>query len=130
MSEFKAIGTITEVRRSITGQKKDGSGSWQKQEFILDSGDKYNNIFCFEIFGAEKVENFNKYNKAGDQVEVTFNINCNKWEDRYFTSLSAWKVFKADKSSYQADTSYQADNNHSSNTDEWKQSDDDLDLPF
>tara|TARA_R110000772_G_scaffold208280_1_gene318735 strand:+ start:141 stop:509 length:369 start_codon:yes stop_codon:yes gene_type:complete len=114
MSEFKATGRITEVLTKITGQKKDGSGEWVKQEFILDTDEKYNNIFCFELFGEEKVSNFAKYNKIGDQVEVTFNVNCNKWKDRYFTSLSAWKITKAEQSSYQADNEYSAGELHTS----------------
>jgi len=105
MSEFKTTGRITKVLTKITGQKKDGSGEWVKQEFILDTDEKYNNIFCFELFGEEKVSNFAKYNKIGDQVEVTFNVNCNKWKVRYFTSLSAWKITKAEQSSYQSDNS-------------------------
>lgn len=120
MSEFKTTGTITKILTKIAGQKKDGSGEWVKQEFIL-YGEKYNNIFCFEIFGLDKVENFNKYNKEGDQVEVTFNVSCNKWEDRYFTSLPAWKVFKA---------GYKKENNQSSNTGDWNPNEDDLDIPF
>ena len=103
MIEFKAAGTITEVLKKKKGLKKDGSGEWVKQEFILDTKEQYNNIFCFELFGEDKVNNFIKYNKVGDVVEVTFNVNCNKWEDRFFTSLSAWKVFKFKKSSFQAD---------------------------
>ena len=30
-----------------------------------------------------------------DVVEVDFNVKCKQWEERYFTTLEAWKVFKA-----------------------------------
>jgi hypothetical protein len=44
------------------------------------------------------VQNFNKFNKEGDTVKVDFNISTNEWKERYFTSLQAWKVFKAEGS--------------------------------
>ena len=53
------ILVITKILPLQTGAKKDGSGDWKKQLFILDSKADYNNIYCFEIFGDDKVENFN-----------------------------------------------------------------------
>ena len=91
-------GKITKVLPIQTGAKKDGTGDWKKQLFILDNGEKYNNIFCFEIFGDEKVDKFNQYNKEGSYVKVDFNVSTNEWQGKYFTSLQAWKVFKAESS--------------------------------
>jgi len=96
---MKVQGTITKVLEKITGQKRDGSGEWVKQSFVIDTGEQYNNIICFEVFGAEKVEKFNQYNKVGDSVDVEFNISCNEWEGKYYTSLQSWKVFKVDGNS-------------------------------
>jgi len=89
---MELVGVITKVLDKVTGQKKDGSGEWVKQSFVIDTGETYNNIICFELFGDEKVENFNKYNKVDDAVVVEFNINCNEWQGKYFTSLGAWRV--------------------------------------
>ena len=101
MSELKITGKITKVLKNQTGQKKDGSGEWVKKSFVVDNNEQYNNIFCFEVFGQEKVENFEKYNKVGDMVDVTFNVSTNEWtspqgELKYFTTLQAWKIFKSE----------------------------------
>ena len=94
MSEqLKVTGTIDKVLELEKGISKAGK-EWQKQSFILDSGTEYNNIYCFEMFGEEKVNQLSKH-KVGDEVEVSFNVSTNEWKDKYFTSLSAWKVFKA-----------------------------------
>ena len=93
MSKLKVTGTITKVLEVEQGISKAGI-EWKKQSFILDTKTEYNNIYCFEIFGEERVNQFNQYNKVGDQVEVSFNVSTNEWKDKYFTSLSAWKVFK------------------------------------
>lgn len=94
---MEVTGKITKILPIETGQKKDGSGEWKKLSFILDNNAQYNNIFCFEIFGAEKVDKFNQYNRVGDVVKVDFNVNTNEWQGKYYTSLQAWKVFKSDE---------------------------------
>lgn len=96
---MEITGTITKILDKVTGQKKDGSGEWVKQSFILETTEQYNNLYCFEIFGAEKVDNFNQYNKVGSNVKVDFNVSTNEWQGKYFTSLQAWKIFKADDTS-------------------------------
>lgn len=102
MSELKVSGKIVKILDKVTGTKKDGSGEWVKQSFVIDNGEQYNNLASFEVFGDEKVENLNKYNKVGDNVEVTFNISCNEWQGKYYTTLQAWKVFKSDSAVAQA----------------------------
>ena len=93
--ELKAKGKIVKILEKVTGQKKDGSAEWVKQSFVIDNGEQYKNLASFEVFGEEKVEKLNKYNKVGDEVEVSFNISCNEWQGKYYTTLQAWKVFKA-----------------------------------
>lgn len=92
---LEVTGKITKVLPLESGQTKAGA-EWQKQSFILDTEEKYNNIFCFEVFGNEKVENFNKYKKVGQNVTVEFNVNCNEYNGKYYTTLSAWKISKAE----------------------------------
>ena len=94
---MEVSGKITKVLDKVTGQKKDGSGEWVKQSFVLETDEQYNNLYCFEVFGAEKVENLNKYNKVGDVVKVDFNVSTNEWQGKYFTTLQAWKIFKSEQ---------------------------------
>jgi hypothetical protein len=91
---MKITGKITEILPKESGTSKAGK-QWVKQTVVIDSNEQYNNIYPIEVFGDEKVENLNKYNKVGDTVDVEFNISANKWKDKYFTSLQAWKITKA-----------------------------------
>ena len=91
-------GKVTKILEKVTGEKKDGSGKWVKQSFVLETTEQYNNLYCFELFGDEKVDNFNQYNKVGSDVKVDFNVSTNEWKGKYYTSLQAWKVFKAEAS--------------------------------
>ena len=89
------IKTVLPIEKGLTKADKE----WQKQYFIVANNDGYENkeqIFCFEVFGEEKVQNFNKFNKVGDSVTVDFNISTNEWNGKYFTSLQSWKVSKSE----------------------------------
>ncbi len=92
--ELQVTGKITQILDLQTGEKKDGTGQWKKQLFILDSETQFNNIYSFEIFGNDKVDAFLDHNKVGDSVKVGFNVNTSEYQGKYFTTLSAWKIEK------------------------------------
>jgi len=92
---MKVTGTITKILDTSEGVSAAGK-EWKKSAFILETSEEYNNVYCFEVFGAEKVDNFLKFNKVGQDVDVDFNVSTNEWKGKYFTSLQAWKIFKSD----------------------------------
>lgn len=94
--ELKLTGQIKTIKEVVSGTTKSGD-EWKKVEFVIANNDGYQGgeqVFCFEIFGAEKVDKFLQYNKVGDTVDVDFNIRTNEWKEKHFTSLQACKVFK------------------------------------
>lgn len=94
---MKVTGKIENILETQTGTSKAGK-EWKKTSFVVKTDDEYNNLYCFDVFGDEKVNNFLQYNSKGDVVDVDFNVKTNEWQGKYFTSLDAWKVFKADNS--------------------------------
>ena len=97
---MKVTGKITAIKEVVTGKTKQDK-DWSKVEFLFETTEDYNNLYCFEIFamsGGEKdaVANFIKFNKVGQDVDVDFNVKTSEWSGKHFTSLSAWKVFKAE----------------------------------
>ena len=99
MSDNKITGNITAINapESISG------GKYNKMTFVISNKDGYNGAdkdYCFEIFeksDGDKIEKFNKYNRVGSAVDVSYEIRCNENGGRWFTSLAAWKVFKAEE---------------------------------
>ena len=89
---LEAKGVIEKILEVQKGAKKDGSGDWEKQLFLLRTQEQYNNLYCFEIFGDQKVDNFAKFNKVGQEVTVEFNVNTSEYQGKYYTTLSAWKI--------------------------------------
>lgn len=97
--EYKEKGTIKTVLPVESGTSQSGK-EWKKLNFVISNNGGYEGaeqIFAFEIFGTEKVENFEKYNKVGQEVEVSFNIRTNGWKGKYYTSLQAWKVMSGER---------------------------------
>ena len=98
MSELAITGKIKKFLEVESGVSAAGK-EWSKQNYIVANNDGYEGaeqIFCFEVFGEEKVEQLTKFNKVGDNVKVSFNIGTNEWKDKYFTSLKSWRVEKVD----------------------------------
>ena len=95
-------GKITKILDTKTGTSKAGK-AWKKTSFILETDEEYNNLYCFEIFGEEKVDKFLQWNGKGDTVTVDFNVSTSEWKGSYYTTLSAWKVFRDDNTSVQTE---------------------------
>ena len=38
-------------------------------------------------------DSFLKFNKVGQTVDVSFNVESREYNDRFYTDLQAWKVF-------------------------------------
>jgi hypothetical protein len=86
MNDLKLTGTVTELLDPQTGQGK--SGTWTKQEFIIETeGDKYPKSVCIEIWG-DKVETPD----VGDKVTASINIESREYNKRWYTNVRAWKI--------------------------------------
>lgn len=100
MSEESKVmtGTIS----AILPTEEISGGKYRKQVFAITNNEGYEGAeatFAFELFEAadkDKIEKFLKFNKVGSLVDVSYEIRCNEYKGKYFTSLSAWKVFKAE----------------------------------
>ena len=98
MSDLKITGQITEFLPVESGTTKAGK-EWKKQNFLVQNFEGHEGreqIFCFEVFGGENVEQLSKYNTVGDDVVVHFNIQTNEWKDKYYTSLRSWRIQKVE----------------------------------
>ena len=99
---YKVIGTISEIG------KVEDAGAGRKLKFRIKTDEIGSETMEFEMYKGseyfEHLDNFSKYNKVGDKVEVEWNLRTYHWEpngkDKIFTSLSCWKVEKAQVAEY------------------------------
>ena len=93
--DLEIKGTLTKIGETETGTGKDGT-PWQKLTYLVTTDQTYNNLYAFEVFSQDKVEQFKKYNVVGTKVSVKFNVSTNEWKGKYFTTLQSWRCTKDD----------------------------------
>ena len=83
-------GKIIAILQPKGGVSKATGNEWKAQEFVIESHDQYPRKMCFEVFGADKIDQFNI--QMGEELTVSFDIDSNQWQDRWFNRIRAWKV--------------------------------------
>ena len=80
-------GKIVQILEKQTGAGK--NGTWEKQEFILETQGQYPKKVCFNIWGA-KIAKFNIQN--GEFINIGVDLESREYNGRWYTDVRAWKV--------------------------------------
>lgn len=83
-------GKIIAIMPPRTGTSKSTGNEWKVQEYVIESHDQYPKKMCFEVFGTDKIAQFNI--QMGEELTVSFDIDARQWRDRWFNSFRAWAV--------------------------------------
>ena len=82
-------GKIIAILQPRGGVSKSGN-EWKSQEYVIEDHGQYPRKMCFDVFGADKIEQFNI--QMGEELTVSFDVDARQWQDRWFNSIRAWKV--------------------------------------
>ena len=82
-------GKIIAILQPRGGVSKSGN-EWKAQEYVIEDHGQYPRKMCFDVFGADKIEQFNI--QMGEELTVSFDVDARQWQDRWFNSIRAWKV--------------------------------------
>jgi hypothetical protein len=95
MNQFKFLGTITNILPLQSGTSQNGK-DWQKLQFVVkEEKAEYPQSMVFTMMDAKKIENFTKYEKVGNAVEVAFNLSAREYNGKWYADVTAWSVFGA-----------------------------------
>lgn len=83
-------GKIIAVLPPRGGVSKTSGNEWKAQEYVIEDHGQYPRKMCFDVFGADKIEQFNI--QMGEELTVSFDVDARQWQDRWFNSIRAWKV--------------------------------------
>ena len=64
--------------------------NWKVQEYVIETHDQYPRRMCFDVFGDDKIKQFNI--QVGEELNVSFDIDAREWQRCWFNSIRAWKV--------------------------------------
>ena len=86
---MEITGKIIAVLPERGGVSKTGN-EWKTQEYVLETHEQYPRKMCFNVFGADKIAQFNI--QAGEEMTVSFDINAREYNGRWYNDIRAWKV--------------------------------------
>lgn len=88
--ELKLTGSI-----KLIGELQTFDSGFQKREFVLTTNEQYPQDIKLEVV-KDKAADFETHNKAGDNVEVKFNVRGNEYNSKYYVNLQAWFISKVE----------------------------------
>lgn len=80
-------GRVVKILPLVTGKGR--NGDWKKQEFIMETGDKYPKQVCCSLWG-DKVDEVKL--AEGEVVNASIDIQSREHNGRWYTEIRAWKV--------------------------------------
>lgn len=86
---MEITGKIIAVLDARGGTSKTGN-EWKMQEYVLETHEQYPRKICFNVFGADKISQFNI--QAGEELTVSFDINAREYNGRWYNDIRAWRV--------------------------------------
>ena len=86
---MEITGKIIAVLPERGGVSKTGN-EWKMQEYVLETHEQFPRKMCFNVFGADKIAQFNI--QAGDVMTVSFDINAREYNGRWYNDIRAWRV--------------------------------------
>jgi hypothetical protein len=81
---LKYTGTIVEIGNAIQGE------TWIKQDFTIRTDEQYPQLINFLTFN-DCQDQLTRC-KLDDEVTVFFNAKSRKFNDKYYTELTAWRI--------------------------------------
>ena len=86
---MELAGKVIAVLEPRGGVSKTGN-EWKVQEYVIETHDQYPRRMCFDVFGADKIQQFNI--QMGEELNVSFDIDAREWTGRWFNIIRALKV--------------------------------------
>ena len=82
-------GRIIAVLPERGGISKNGN-EWKVQEYVIEDHGQYPRKMCFDVFGADKIAQFNI--QMNEELTVSFDVDAREYQGRWYNSIRAWKV--------------------------------------
>ena len=87
---MEIIGKAIAALPVKSGVSKKTGEQWQSREYVIETQEQYPKKMCFEVFGADKLKEFNIRNN--DLIKVHFDITAREYNGKWYNSVRAWKV--------------------------------------
>ena len=96
---------ITEIIEPQTFLGRDGVTNYTRYSFVGTTFGDYPRVIYFQTLGQDKYSQMNI--QLGGIYTVSFDIESRKYNDKYFTSINAWKAIRETEQSVAQQQTYQ-----------------------
>lgn len=87
---MEIIGKAIAALQVKSGVSQRTGEQWQSREYVIETQEQYPKRMCFEVFGIDKLKEFNIRNN--DLIKVHFDITAREYNGKWYNSVRAWKV--------------------------------------
>lgn len=87
-------GKVIAVLPEVGGISKRTGSEWKAQSYVIETHEQYPKKLCFELFGADRIAQFNI--QSGEEIIVSFDIDANEYQGRWYNRIRAWNVQRVD----------------------------------
>ena len=87
---MEIIGKAIAALPVKSGVSKKTGEQWQSREYVIETQEQFPKKMCFEVFGTDKLKEFNIRNN--DLIKVHFDITAREYNGKWYNSIRAWKV--------------------------------------
>lgn len=96
-------GKIIMVLPERGGVSQRSGSEWKVASYILETMEQYPKKCCFEVFGTDRISQFNI--QVGQVLTVSLDIDAREYNGRWYNQIRAWKVVPYDPSAVAAPAS-------------------------
>lgn len=87
---MEITGKIIAVLPARSGTSARTGNPWKSQEYVIETHDQYPKKCCFNVFGEDKINQFNI--QSGEELQVSVDIDAREYNGRWYNDVRAWKV--------------------------------------
>lgn len=89
---MEITGKIIAVLPPKQGVSQSTGNAWMCQDYVLETQEMYPKKVCFNVFGAEKIQEMNI--QLGETLTVSLEINANEYQGKWYNQVKGWKVVR------------------------------------
>ena len=89
---MEITGKIIAVLPPKQGVSQSTGNAWMCQDYVLETQEMYPKKVCFNVFGAEKIQEMNI--QLGETLTVSLEINASEYQGKWYNQVRGWKVVR------------------------------------
>ena len=89
---MELTGKIIAVLPERGGTSARTGSEWKLGTYVLETMDQYPRKMCFEVFGADRIQQFNI--QLGEILTVSFDIDAHEYQGRWFNDVRAYNIIR------------------------------------